>query len=264
MTSCKKKYSDAVVKTNKEEIIEKYLKNGAWNHHYLDQEWDEWINKGINEDSTIAYLWQQKALPLWKQQKYELAKTYYNKAVALDRKQWLSRFAYLKCIFANDYSEALSDFNAYKKEYGTIFEQDHLLEFYIGLCHLQLNQYDEAINVLEENIIILETQYGVDWVHYLDRFYLAIAHYENKNYSNAIVELNKVLEEYPKFSDAQFYKGLCLAYLGKKDQAIPLMEEGKSNYGSGYTFNEDSNLYEKFPYQVTWQWNNAKSILPNS
>lgn len=48
---------------SQDEIIQEYLINGAWKYTYLSKEWDEWINLGLQKDSTIAYLWQQKALP---------------------------------------------------------------------------------------------------------------------------------------------------------------------------------------------------------
>ncbi len=259
--SCKGQNKDVINNNKQDEIIEKYLKNGAWNHHYLTKEWNEWIDKGIKEDSTIAYLWQQKALPFWKQKKYQLAITYYNKAVALDRQHWLSRLAFLKCIFAKDYKGALADLIAYKNEFGSTYEQDHMLEFYIGICYLQLNQFDKALETLKVNIETQENKHGVNWVHFLDRYYLAIAYYEQNNYKTAISEFDKVLNEYPNFSDAQYYKSICLNYLGEKENAKILMDKGKSNFNNGNTFNEDSSLYEIYPYQLTWQWNTSTSIL---
>ena len=246
---------------NQELIIQKYLKNGAWNHHYLTKEWEEWINKGLQEDSTIAYLWQQKALPYWKQKKYKLAISYYDRAVKLDREKWLSRLAFLKCIFAKDYESALSDLNAYLNEFGSTYEQDHSLEFYKGICYLQMNKYEDAVNVLREDIEKQEKESGEAWVHYLDRFYLGIAYYETDNYAMAISEFDKILKVYPNFSDAQFYKSVCLKYIGKMEEAKALMMVGKSNYKNGYTFNEDSNKYENYPYQLTWQWDVSTAIL---
>ncbi|MEQ9168665.1 MAG: tetratricopeptide repeat protein [Fulvivirga sp.] len=259
--SCKGQSNDLSDNTKQNEIIEKYLKNGAWNYHYLTKEWNEWIDKGIQEDSTIAYLWQQKALPFWKQKKYQSAIVYYTKAVELDRQHWLSRLAFLKCVFAKDYEGSLTDLKNYKKEYGSTFEQDHSLEFYMGICYLQLNQFNEALKTLKENVETQEKENGIDWVHFLDRYYLAIAYYEKNNYAMAISELDKVLKEYPKFSDAQYYKSICLNYLGEKDNAKTLMAIGKSNFENGNTFNEDSNQYENYPYQLTWQWKFTNSIL---
>ena len=261
LVSCKGQIENAANTNTQDEIIEKYLKNGAWNHHYLTKEWNEWINKGIQADSTIAYLWQQKALPFWKQKKYSLAIKYYDKAVKYDRQRWLSRLAFLKCVFAKDYEGALTDIKTYIKEYGTTLEQDHSLEFYMGLCYLQLNQFDKAFETLNQNVKAQEIEHGTDWVHYLDRYYLAIAYYEQSDYVNANSELDKVLKQYPGFSDAQYYKSICLNYLGKKEEAMKIADIGKSNYHMGKTFNEDSNIYEMYPYQITWQWNVLESSI---
>jgi len=244
---------------NKEAIIETYLKNGAWNHHYLTKEWEEWIDKGIQKDAGIAYLWQQKALPYWKQKKYQLAISYYNKAVELDRETWLSRLAFLKCVFAKEYDNALIDLIQYKKEFGSTYEQDHPLEFYMGLCYLQLNQFDNALEVLQEEINKQPNMSG--WVHFLDRFYLAISFYELEDYKTAIIEFDKVLNEYPQFSDAQYYKSICLSKLGYKQLAKELLRQGQANFKKGYTINEDSALYEDYPYQITWQWKVAEHIV---
>lgn len=259
--ACKKQDTVQVDTAKQDAIIEKYLKKGAWNHHYLTKEWDEWIAKGIQEDSTIAYLWQQRALPLWKQQKYQVAISYFDKAVAIDREHWLSRLAFLKCIFAKDYPGALADIIAYKKEFGSTVEQDHTLELYMGICYLQLHRFDDALAILKENIQTQEREHSMDWIHFLDRYYLAMTHYEKNDYAMAIAELDEVLQEYPTFSDAQYYKSICLNYLGEKEKAQTLMAEAINNFEKGNTFNEDSNLYENYPYQVTWQWKSAYSML---
>ncbi len=250
-----------VDKKTQNKIIDRYLKKGAWQHHYLTKEWEEWIDKGLKEDSTIAYLWQQKALPYWKQTKYSQAIQFYDKAVQYDRQKWLSRLGFLKCIFAKNYNDALIDLITYKKEFGTTYEQDHSLEFYMALCYLQLNQYDNALVLLKETIGKEEIEHGTTWVHYLDRFYLAITYYELNDYEKAITEFDKVLKEYPTFSDAQYYKSLCLKYIDKYEEAKLLMSKGKLNYENGNSFNEDSSTHETYPYQVTWQWKASKSLL---
>jgi hypothetical protein len=65
------------------------------------KEWQEEINKGLVKDSTITYLWQQKAMPLFKQAKYELGMTYLDKAVKFDRNnEWQEYRGFMKCIFS--------------------------------------------------------------------------------------------------------------------------------------------------------------------
>jgi tetratricopeptide (TPR) repeat protein len=244
-----------------EVIIDKFLKNGAWNYHYLTKEWGEWIDKGIKEDSTIAILWQQKALPFWKQKKYQLATSYYEKAVKYDRALWLSRLGFLKCVFAKDYPNALKDLTTYISEFGSTYQQDHPLEMYMGICYLQLGDTKKAYEVLKAEVETQAQEFGEDWVPFLDRFYLGVTLYELNEYESAIGQFDKALLAYPNFSDAQYYKSLCMHYLGRKEEAQNLMANAKSNFESGFTFNEDSSKYEDYPYQVTWQWAAAESLV---
>lgn len=248
-------------KISEEEILEIYLVKGARKYSYLSKEWDEWINRGLEADSTIAYLWQQKALPFWKQKKYSQAIEFYDKAVKLDPARWLSRLGFLKCIFAKDYSAALFDLTKATKTYGTIYEQDHSLEFYKAICHLQLNNFKKALGILKTSVNKEKEISGPDWVHYLDYYYLGISHYEIGNYAKAIAEFDNALKSYPNFSDAQYYKSICLKYLGKQEMATALMKEGKLNFENGNSFNEDSSIYEDYPYQITWQWSSSHLML---
>lgn len=262
--SCSTQLEKEVVETSqeyKDEVLKTYLHEGAWRYHFLRKEWGEWIDKGLVKDSTIAYLWQQRAMPLWKKRKYNEAISYFNHAVELDRERYLCRLGFLKCVFAKDYKAALVDLDMYIKEYGTIAEQDHNLEFYQALCYLQLNQYQKAHTIFENEVAKQEKENGLEWVHFLDRFYLAISLYELKEYNRAIEEFDKVLQAYPQFSDAKYYKSMCLKYTNRAEEASSIMAEGKQDFETGYTFNEDSSVYEDYPYQITWQWKGTEFIL---
>lgn len=68
-------------------------------------------------DSLIAILpkepffWQQKAMPLFKQKKYELGMKYLDKAVELDPTYHYREYrAFIKCVFQKNYSESLEEF----------------------------------------------------------------------------------------------------------------------------------------------------------
>ena len=87
-------------KEKQKEIINEHLKNGAWKHELFSREWQEEIDKGLAKDSTIAYLWQQKAMPMFKQGKYEVGVDFIDKAVKYDRQGWQDYRAFIKCIFA--------------------------------------------------------------------------------------------------------------------------------------------------------------------
>ncbi|WP_447769329.1 hypothetical protein [Sphingobacterium faecium] len=66
-------------KSKQKAIVDRYLVNSAHQYSYYSKEWQKYIDMGLKEDSTIAYLWQQKAMPLFKQGKYELGMQYLDK-----------------------------------------------------------------------------------------------------------------------------------------------------------------------------------------
>lgn len=242
-------------------IIDKFIKNGAYKYHYTLQGWDDNINLAIKEDSTIALLWQLKALPFWKTKKYDLAVQCYDKAVLFDRANYLGRRGYLKCIFQKDYKGAIVDMELAEKEFGYGYQNDHSYPFYISLCYLQLNEFEKANQILQKDFEKTITEHGENWIHFLDFFYMGIIQYELRNYEKAISYLDKTLKSYNNFSDAKYYKGLCLSQKDDKINAEKLMREAKANFEQGYTINEDDSLYEIYPYKVNWSM--AKWTIPN-
>lgn len=247
--------------SRQDSIIDRYLKNGAYKYHYTLQGWNDNINLALKQDSTIALLWQQKALPLWKTKKYDLALNCYDKAVFYDRAHYLGRRGFLKCIFQKDYKSAITDMEAAEKEFGYGYQNDHSYPFYISLCYLQLNEFEKAEQVLQSDFEKTIRERGEDWIHFLDLFYMGIIQYELRNYDKAIAFFDKTLKSYTNFSDAKYYKGICLLQKGDKTNAEILMKEAKVNSEQGYTINEDDAQYEIYPYKVNWYM--AKWTIPN-
>lgn len=241
-----------VDKVKQEKIVEKYLKNGAWKHELYSREWQEEIDKGLQEDSTIAYLWQQKAMPMFKQAKYEAGMVYIDKAVKYDRQRYQDYRAFIKCIFAKTYREAIADFEDYKERFGYSYVMDHSYDFYIGLSYLQLNEFEKAEAVFQKDYDYQLNKHGKDWLHHVDLFYFGISRYEQKNYQGAIEVFDQALEIYPSFSEVQIFKADCLRKIGKTEEAIELQKLGEINGRNGHTINEANAIYERYPYQIRW------------
>ncbi|MCW3073585.1 MAG: hypothetical protein JWP69_654 [Flaviaesturariibacter sp.] len=244
--------TDPVVRERQNAIINKYLKQGAWKHSYFAPEWGTNIDAGLKEDSTIAYLWQQKAMPLFKRRKYDLGMEHLDKAVVFDP-QWLDYRAFMKCIFAKTYRSALLDFEEAKRSRGNNYVMDHSYHFYMALCHLQLNEYDKALVLLKGGIDQLDKAKGKEWAHHLELFYQGIAYYELQRYDEAISSFDRALLKYKQFSDAKYFKGKCLLLQSKEATGLVLMREAKADFQKGFTINEDNSFYEEYPYQVNWK-----------
>jgi len=230
-------------------IITHYLENGAWAFPMFFSEWGEYIDSALAILPQDAYLWQQKSMPYFKQRKYELGMSYLDSAVKYDPRKYLDYRAFIKCIFEKNYTASLQDFFKAKEYNGNFDVMDQPYDFYIGLCHLQLNHFDTAAQYFR-SCIHADSLRGESNIHFLHDFYLGIALYEKKEYKKAITIFDRSIRNYSRFSDAKLYKALCLIRGGYFQQAADLGREAQSDLSAGYTINEDNARYEPYPYQI--------------
>ncbi|CAC9975209.1 tetratricopeptide repeat protein [Flavobacterium sp. WLB] len=244
------------IKKKQDAIILEHLTNCAehYNYNFQMAEWQNCLDEGLKKDSTIASLWQEKAMPYFKARKYEIGMQYVDKAVQYDPQEWQSYRAFIKCIFVKTYKDAIADFQDCINKYGDGYRMDHKYSFYIGLCYLQLNEYEKAEKIFKEyNDDLFKNRQSLE--HPTALFYYGIAKYELKKWDEAIALFDKALKIYPNFSDAKYYRAICLARLGAKDEEVKaLFKDAKEDAKLGYTINEDNTIYETYPYQVRWKF----------
>lgn len=233
-----------------EKIIEQYLNNCAQKYSYISQmsKWQKCLDDGLKIDSTIAYLWQQKAMPYFKARKYEVAMPFLDKAVQYNPQRWQPYRGFMKCIFSKNYRDAIADLEDCKRKFGNQYVMDHTFDFYIAISYLQLNEYQKAEAILQayaDDIYKNRQQLEHPTIY----FYLGIAKYELKKYDEAIAIFDKALKIYPNFSDVKFYKALCLSLSGKAGYS-EFMAQAKEDFKLGYKLNEDNTSYETYPYQL--------------
>ncbi|REC61982.1 hypothetical protein DRF65_13220 [Chryseobacterium pennae] len=195
-----------------------------------------------------AFFWQQKAMPLFKQRKYELGMEYLNKAVELDTTDHYKEYrAFIKCLFQKNYTGALSEFEELSKKYESGTVMDHPYSFWMALCYLQMNRFDLSRQYMEKAVAFGRKR---DFVNPYEMFYLGVIEYETDNYSKAAAYFDVSLKYYKDFADAKYYKAMSLLKMNKNEEAKVLFQESKENFEKGNSFNEGNSLYESFPYQV--------------
>lgn len=195
------------------------------------------------------FYWQQKAMPLFKQKKYELGMKYLNRAIEYDTTNHYKEYrAFIKCIFQKNYTKSLDEFLDLTKINGDAIVMDHTYSFWIGLCYLQLNEFQLSKKSIEKSIAFGKVN---NYINPYELFYLGITEFEMGNYNEAIKNLDISINEYKNFADAKYYKALSLAKIGKETDAKALFLESKSDFKNGFTFNEGNSLYEQFPYQAS-------------
>jgi tetratricopeptide (TPR) repeat protein len=239
---------------DQQEIIDRYVYNCAdkysfrFNHHRYQECLDEGIKKGPN----ISYLWQQKAMPYFKARKYEVGMQYLDKAVELNKVRYLPYRGFIKCIFSKNYKEAIKDFEAIKAIEGNSIVMDHSYNFYLALSHLQLNHFEKAEEMFQNDVNAQIEQWGEKEYHHLSIFYLGVTQYEQKKWKEAIQSFDKTLEKYSMFSEVMYYKSTCLYELGQLEESREWYNKAIENGKAGNTISEANSLYENYPYQILW------------
>ncbi|MBW8687993.1 tetratricopeptide repeat protein [Chitinophaga rhizophila] len=236
--------------TDKEAVEKRFLVNGAYRYHYFAPQWQLYLDSALAILPGEASFWQLKAMPLFKQRKYEAGMKYLDKAVALDPAEYLDYRAFIKCIFQKDYQSAITDFNLAKSAHYHQGVMDHGYDFYLGLSYLQLNDYSAAKASLLEVIRRVQESSPSAPVHFLYYFYLGIVHYETADYPAAVDYFNKALSLYPRFSDAGYYKSICLMRLHRDEEGRKTLAAARKDFKEGYSIPEDNAVYEPYPYQV--------------
>lgn len=238
-------------KEKQQAIIDEYLTNCAakYNYNFAMDRWQACLDEGLKKDSTIAYLWQQKAMPLFKARKYEAGMVFLDKAVKYDEDRWLEYRAFIKCIFAKTYKDAIVDFEKCKAKVGNSYVMDHTYDFHIALSYLQLNEFEKAEKIFKKDTDEQVKKNGE--AHHLDLFYYGISLFEQQRFKEAIVVFDRALKQYPQFSDVKYYKALAM-YRNNEPKEITdsLFKEAKADLEAGYTINEDQIYYEMYPYQI--------------
>ena len=100
---CQSQTNSANDKINRQEaIIKEHVYDCAdkINYTVMMAAYQDCLDTGLKKDSTIAYLWQQKAMSYFKAKKYDVGMALVDKAVLYDEKRWLDYRAFIKCIFA--------------------------------------------------------------------------------------------------------------------------------------------------------------------
>ncbi len=223
----------------------------AWRQPLFSAHRDKLLDSALMIIPTHAYYWQQKSMPLYKAWKYEVGRPYLDSAIKYDPAHWLDYTGFVTCIFQKNYNDALQLFyRAKANPKCTGYVMDHPYNFYIGLCHLQLNHIDSSKYYIENCVNETIKKRGENWVHPNHFFYLGIIQYEIDDYEKAIVTFGKAIKEYKQFADAYYYTAQCYARMGKYKEALANAELASQYFKEGYSIREDNTLYEYYPYQI--------------
>lgn len=222
------------------------------------------LDSALLIDVTNAAVWQQKSMPYLKNGDFISWRKFINKAVDNDPERYLAYRGFCAMIFVKDYESALLDFESIQKlkPNTPVFEMDHSMEFWRGLCYLELGNLDSARIFMEKSLKYQLDLRSAEWAHYNDFFYLAVIHYELNDIAKAQYYIDASLKNYAEFPDAHFYKALILNKLGKSGEALDHLAQIENAWKKRYRMNEDNEVYANYPKQIgQTEIDNLRTVL---
>jgi tetratricopeptide (TPR) repeat protein len=172
-----------------------------------------------------------------------------NRAVELAPIQYLGYRAFVKLYMMHDYEGALQDclrldsLTSYAKP--GVWGED--MDMVIGLCYLQLNDFQKARLRFTNSINAVTKEAGKEWIPPRALLYQGITLMKEKKYSPAIQTLDELIQLNPNYSEAYYYKAQC--YKAQKDlkNTETSLEKCKQVFQK---YRPDKNPYFEMPYQI--------------
>ncbi len=172
-----------------------------------------------------------------------------NRAVELAPIQNLGYRAFVKLYMMHDYEGALQDclrfdsLSSYSKP--GVWGED--MDMVIGLCYLQLNDFQKARIRFTNSINWVTQKIGKEWNSPRVFLYLGITLMKEKEYSQATQVFDELIRLNPNYSEAYYYKAKCYSLLKDLKNAAATLEKCKQVFKK---HSAEKNVYFELPYQI--------------
>lgn len=172
-----------------------------------------------------------------------------NRAVELSPILNLGYRAFVKLYMMHDYEGALQDclrldsLTSYAKP--GVWGED--MDMVIGLCYLQLHNFQKARLQFRNSIKLVTQEAGKEWNSPRVFLYLGITLMKEKAYSQAIQVLDELSQLNPNFSEAYYYKAQCYRALKDLKSAKATLEKCKQVFEK---HGSEKNSYFELPYRI--------------
>jgi tetratricopeptide (TPR) repeat protein len=234
-------------------LIVRYVDSGAEKlpYYYNNPAWGSYMDSILSICPRIAAAYQLKAVPAIKNGEYIKAYKLDEEASELDSPQFVSYLGFLKCIFTKDYPGAIIDFNRANRIIPGGAEMDHSFYFYLGLCYLELEKYQEADSNFRKDIFYQNRGDSLMDVHFNSLLYMGITKLELNQSDSAEIYLRKCLHIYTKLPEANYYLALVCKRRNELDLEKKYLEMAQKSLLEGYSMNEGNLYYVNYPKQIT-------------
>lgn len=220
----------------------KLLTENQHKYYQFSKDFHHLVDSAIKICPYFAYAYREKAAPYVKSGNFIVWKKYIDLAVKYDTLSYLPVRASLRYKFFGDYEGAIKDIEQLQKlsksDIGSTSNGTYHLSMVKALCHKQLNNLDEGIQIAETLLNNKNYTAGV-----YDRFHLGVMYYQNKQYTKSIDMLNKQLAKYD-FAEARYFLSLSYKMIGKSEEYF------RSKQFALKLYNEQKRMFDEYHYMI--------------
>ncbi|SEL54257.1 tetratricopeptide repeat protein [Parapedobacter koreensis] len=210
----------------------------------------QYLDSAIALCPAFAKAWHEKSVPYLKRGDYATWMQLINKVVELEPSNYLDTRGWCKVKFLHDYAGGLADLQRYDTLVAGSPKMvgDFNIHSWMAFAKLGLQDSSAALKYFDQTIDEAIRHLGPEWVGYHDYLYRGILKMELKDYDGALADLDRQIAHYDKLADGHYYRGLLLAKIGKKAQALASLEKAKALFtGDGYHAQDP---YVEMPWQI--------------
>lgn len=237
--SCSKEpvlYKRSYTTEEKSKLSESLLNGAGTDLYYQGAVGERMIiheGNSYNEDNA----WGQRELgvPYLKRGFAHEAQKYYLRAIENDPEEWLGYKAYSWLYFYRDYEMVLEEidrFDAFTPNFVD-YPQSTSVNYMRGICYLQLDQYEKAIEYFSMHLDKEIEGVGHKYIEAMPYQLLAISYHKNEQYEKADSLFTLGLEHNTTTSDLYYYKAQNLLKMNRVDEAVANLNLAESWYKKG-------------------------------
>ncbi len=205
-------------------------------------------------DSVGAHDYQSWSVLNSKNGNYAIAIDKLEKAIELDFKEEADYYGWLLLYYYRDYEKALSILEKYDAltpnfSDAPMGEDIHYLK---GLCHMQLNHYQNAVDEFDIYINNLAVTHGEDFVDVYTFVQKGRCLSELGRFQEAIPSYKKAIEYHENCSEAYYFMGLTQLKMDENSNACESLNIALDLINKGYKSSDNyiEYFHEIYPQQI--------------
>lgn len=194
------------------------------------------LQEALKHNPNNANIWRELGVPYLKRGLASTAMSvYYPKAVELDPVGWQGWRGYLYLYFYRDYQNALADFNATDTLTPNFvdYPQSLSVDYMRGICYLQMNQFQNAIDLFDKHIEYETKTVGFEYIDSKTFLYKGIAQLKSDQKDQAKTTFETGLTVDPTNADLMYWLAKWHLQAGEKEKANEWAEKSKVQFLKG-------------------------------